>query len=83
MFYQIHKYIPVLITSHKWAMLRENLTKAYEHSLLDEKSVVERCRCHIASQFGIFADEDHSKLLTLYWFPKLHKRPYIKVTFYC
>ena len=26
--------------------------------------------------FGLFVDEDHSKLSTLYWLPKLHKRPY-------
>ena len=30
----------------------------------------------MASKFGIFVDEDHSKLPTLYWIPKLHKRPY-------
>ena len=26
--------------------------------------------------FGVFVDENHSKLLTIYWLPKLHKRPY-------
>ena len=25
-------------------------------------------------KFGVFVDEDHSKLSTLYWLPKLHKR---------
>ena len=30
----------------------------------------------MAAKFGAFVDEDHSKLLTLYWLPKLHKRPY-------
>ena len=30
----------------------------------------------MAAQFGLFVDEDHSKLPTLYWLPKLHKRPY-------
>ena len=28
--------------------------------------------CHI----GVFVDKDHSKLPTLYWLPKLHKRPF-------
>ena len=28
------------------------------------------------AKFGLFVDEDHSKLPTLYWLPKLHKRPY-------
>ena len=30
----------------------------------------------MAAKFGLFVDEDHSKLLTLYWLPKLHKRPF-------
>ena len=30
----------------------------------------------MAAKFVLFVDEDHSKLPTLYWLPKLHKRPY-------
>ena len=30
----------------------------------------------MAAKFGVFVNEDHSKLPTLYWLPKLHKRPY-------
>ena len=30
----------------------------------------------MAAKFGLFIDEDHSKLAMLYWLPKLHKRPY-------
>ena len=30
----------------------------------------------MAAKFGLFVDEDHSKLPTLYWLPELHKRPY-------
>ena len=30
----------------------------------------------MAAKFGVFVDEDHSKLPTLYWLQKLHKRPY-------
>ena len=30
----------------------------------------------MAAKFRLFVDEDHSKLPTLYWLPKLHKRPY-------
>ena len=29
----------------------------------------------MAAKFGVFVDEDHSKLPTIYWLPKLHKRP--------
>ena len=30
----------------------------------------------MAAKFGVLVDEDHSKLPSLYWLPKLHKRPY-------
>ena len=30
----------------------------------------------MAAKFGVFVDEDHSKLPTIYWLPKLHKRHY-------
>ena len=43
---------------------------------LDETSIVDRHRCHMAAKFGLFVDEDQSKLPTLYWLPKLHNRPY-------
>ena len=43
---------------------------------LDETSIVDKHRCHMAAEFVVFVDEDHSKLPTLYLLPKLHKRPY-------
>ena len=30
----------------------------------------------MAAKFGLFVDEDHSKLPKLYWLPKLRKRTY-------
>ena len=30
----------------------------------------------MAAEFGLLVDEDNSKITTLYWLPKLHKRPY-------
>ena len=39
-------------------------------------SIVDRHRCHMAAKFKAFVDEDQRKLSTLYWLPKLHKRPY-------
>ena len=30
----------------------------------------------MTAKFVVFVDEDHNKLPTLYWLPKLHKRPY-------
>ena len=50
--------------------------KTYVNNRLDETSIVDRHRCHMAAQFELFVDEDHSKLPTLYWLPKLHKLPY-------
>ena len=50
--------------------------KTYEHNRLDETSFVDRHRCHMAAKFGVFVDEDHSRFPTVYWLPKLHKRPY-------
>ena len=40
--------------------------KTYEHNRLDKTSIVDRHRCHMAAKFGLFVDEDHSKLPTLY-----------------
>ena len=45
-------------------------------SQLDETSIVDRRRCYMAAKFEVFVDEDLSTLPTLYWIPKLHKRPY-------
>ena len=50
--------------------------KTYEHNRIDETPIVDRHRCHMEAKFRLFVDEDHSKLPTLYWLPKLHKRPY-------
>ena len=50
--------------------------KTYEHNLLDERSAFGRHCCYMAVKFGVLVDEDHSKLPTLYWLPKLHKIPY-------
>ena len=50
--------------------------KPYEHNRLDETSIVDRHRCPMAAKFGLFVDEYQSKLPTLYWLPKLHKRPF-------
>ena len=50
--------------------------KTYEYNRLDEASIVDRHRCHMAAKFGLFVDEGHSKLPTLYGLPKLHTWPY-------
>ena len=42
--------------------------------MIQETSVVDRHQCNIAAKFSVFVDDDHSKLPTLYWLPKLHKK---------
>ena len=58
--------------------LKEKLStaKTFQHKRFDATSVVNKHRCHMAAKFCVFVDEDHSKLPTLYWLPKLHKQPY-------
>ena len=58
--------------------LKQELSTAeiYEHNRLDETTIVDRQRCNMAAKCGLAVDEDHSKLPTLYWLPKLHERPY-------
>ena len=49
-------------------ILKQELStaKTYEHTLLQEKSVVDRHPCKIAAKFGLAVDADHSKFPTLY-----------------
>ena len=50
-------------------MLRQNLS-------LSERVIVDGHGCHAALHFGVKAKENQNKVPTLYWLPKLHKRPY-------
>ena len=49
---------------------------------LSERVVVDGYGCHIALQFGVKAKENQDKIPTLYWLPKLHKKPQKNKT-YC
>ena len=51
-------------------------TKTYERTSSDEKSVVNSHCCHITAKFAVGIKENQEQLPTLYWLPKLHKRPY-------
>ena len=46
-----------------------NTAKTYEHNRLDETSVVDKHRRHMAAKFGVVVDEDHSNLAKLYRLP--------------
>ena len=51
-------------------------TKAYEEASIDEKIVVYSHSNEIPYKFGVYDKERQDKLPTMYWLPKLHKRPY-------
>ena len=59
-------------------ILKQELScaKTYEQTLLDQRSVIDRHRCHMTAEFDVFVNEDHYQLPTLYWLPKRHKIPY-------
>ena len=56
--------------------LELSTAKTYEHNRHDERSVVDKHGCHMMAKFGLFVNEDHSKIPTYYSLSKLHKRPY-------
>ena len=52
-------------------------TKVYELQPLAEERFVDNDHiCHSATKFAVYVTEGQDKLPTLYWLPKLHKRPY-------
>ena len=53
-----------------------NGTKAYEETSKDEKSVVYSHLNEIPKKFVVDVKERQDRLPTMYWLPKLHKRPY-------
>ena len=53
-----------------------NGTKAYEETSIDEKSVVYSQSNEIPKKFAVDVKERQDRLHTMYWLPKLHKRPY-------
>ena len=53
-----------------------NVTKAYEETSIDENSVVYSQSNEIPNKFAVYVMERQDRLPTMYWLPKLHKRPY-------
>ena len=50
--------------------------KLYDRaSSLSERVIVHGHGCHTALHFGVKAKENQNKVPTLYWLPKLHKKP--------
>ena len=51
-------------------------TKTYERISTDERSIVNTHSIDITAKFAVSMKEKQDRLPTLYWLPKLHKRPY-------
>ena len=51
-------------------------TKTYERISTDERSIVNTHSIDITAKFAVSIKVKQDKLPTLYWLPKLHKRPY-------
>ena len=53
-----------------------NGTKAYEETSIDEKSADYSHSKEIPNKVAVDVKERQDRLPTMYWLPKLHKRPY-------
>ena len=51
-------------------------TKTYRETSEEEKSVVNGHCNHLALKFSVCVKEHQDRPPTIYWLPKLHKRPY-------
>ena len=53
-----------------------NDTKAYKETSIDENSVVYNHLIEIPNKFAVDVNKRQDRFPTMYWLPKLHKRPY-------
>ena len=51
-------------------------TRAYQETDTDEMSIVNAHLNELPVKFSVCVIEGQDKLSTMYWLPKLHKRPY-------
>ena len=72
------KTVVVVCRLHYINTLKQELngTKAYEETFIDEKYVAYSHSNEIPNKFAIYVKECKDRLPTLYWLPKLHKRPF-------
>ena len=77
-FVRLSNNVVVVCRKHYINTLKQELngTMAYEETSTDEKSVVNSHSNDLPYKFTINVEECQDKLPTMYWLPKLHKRPY-------
>ena len=70
--------VVVVCRLHYINTLKQELggTRAYQETDTDEMSVVNAHLNELPVKFSVCANEGQDKLPTMYWLPKLHKRPY-------
>ena len=75
--YHANKYYLRIYNIHYINTLKQELsgTKAYEQTSEKEKSVINNHIFH-NTRFAVSVNEDQERLPTVYWLPKLHKKPY-------
>ena len=61
---------------YQYSKTRTCSTKTYERISTDERSIVNTHSIDITAKFAVSIKEKQGRLPTLYWLPKLHKRPY-------
>ena len=68
----------LLVPFHYINTLKQELggTRAYLETDTDEMSVVDAHLNELPVKFSVYVNEGQDKLPTMYWLPKLHKRPY-------
>ena len=70
-------YIVVCRLHHINTLKQElNGTKAYKENSTDKKTVINSHSNDMPYKFVVNVKERQDKLPTMYWLPKLHKRPY-------
>ena len=70
--------VVVVCMLHYINTLKQELdgTRAYQETDTDEMSVVNAYLNELPVTFSVCVNEGQGKLPTIYWLPKLHKRPY-------
>ena len=70
--------VVVVCRLHYINTLKQELesTRAYQETDADEMSVVNAHLNGLPVKFSVCVNEGQDKLPTMYWLPKLHKRPY-------
>ena len=78
--YNLSNFVKVfkqIVKQNKWRVLKITLLSCQPRVTVTSCFlIVDGHGCHTALHFGVKAKENQDKVPTLYWLPKLHKKPY-------